>query len=208
MLAAGAGLIAAFGVHQSPRLRRGAARLVEPSLLKRRSYVAGLAVETGFYGAMGGMILSLNVMFQTGLGFSPLACSVATMAIAIAATPGSIISSILLPRLGRTTMHIGSAMMAIGLGATIAVLASTGSGFSAWYVTGPLVLAGFGMGMVFVPMTDVILRLRDGGSPRSQRRVASTDVAGGLVAAGRGQRSAAPWRDCAGRIASRGVLQS
>lgn len=157
MLAAGAGLIAAFGVHQSRRLRRGEAPLVDPAILTHRPYVAGLAVVIGFFGAIGAMVLSLNVMFQTGLGFSPLACSVATMAAAVAAPPGAIVSSILLSHLGRTTMHIGVALMATGLGATIAVLASTGSGFSAWYLTGPLALAGLGMGMVFVPMFDVIL---------------------------------------------------
>jgi MFS family permease len=89
MLAAGAGLVAAFGVHQSRGLRRGATPLVEPAILTRRPYIAGLAVEVGFYAAMGGMVLSLNVMFQTGLGFSPLACGVATMAIAVAAAPRS-----------------------------------------------------------------------------------------------------------------------
>jgi EmrB/QacA subfamily drug resistance transporter len=157
MLVAGAGLIAAFGVHQSRRLRRGAAPLVDPAILTRRPYVAGLVVVVGFFGAMGGMVLSLNVMFQTGLGFSPLACGVATMAIAVAAAPGSIVSSILLPRLGRTTIHIGAALMATGLAATIAVLASCGSGLSAWDCTGPLAIAGFGMGLVFVPMADVIL---------------------------------------------------
>jgi hypothetical protein len=34
---------------------------------------------------------------------------------------------------------------------------SAGGGLSAWELAGPLALAGFGMGMVFVPMFDVIL---------------------------------------------------
>jgi len=157
MLAVGAGLIAAFGAHQSRRLRRGATPLVDPGILTRRPYLVGLAVEVGFFGAIGGMVLALNVMFQTGLGFSPLACGVATIAIAVAAAPGSIVSGIVLPRLGRTTMHIGAAVMAAGLSATIMVLVTAGSGLSAWYCAGPLALSGFGMGMVFVPMTDVIL---------------------------------------------------
>jgi EmrB/QacA subfamily drug resistance transporter len=174
MLGAGAGLIAAFGVHQSRRLRRGGTPLVDPGLLTRRPYVVGLVVEVGFFGAMGGMVLSLNVMFQTGLGFSPLACSVATMAVAVAAAPGSIVSGIVLPRLGRTTMHIGTAVMAVGLGATIALLENVGSGLSAWYCAGPLALAGFGMGLVFVPMSDVILA---GVTPRQ------TGSAAGLLEA-------------------------
>jgi MFS family permease len=74
MLAAGVGLIAAFAARQAQRVSAGRAPLVEPSVLRRRPYVAGLAVVVGFIGAMGGMMLGLNVMFQVGLGFSPLAC--------------------------------------------------------------------------------------------------------------------------------------
>jgi len=157
MLAAGVGLIAAFAARQAQRVSAGRAPLVEPSVLRRRPYVAGLAVVVGFIGAMGGMMLGLNVMFQVGLGFSPLACGVATLAIPMAAIGGSITSSMLLARIGRTTMHIGIVVMAAGLVAVDLVLRSAGGGLSAWDTAGPLALAGFGMGMVFVPMFDVIL---------------------------------------------------
>ena len=100
-------------VHQGRRARHGRTPLVEPSILRRRPYVAGLAVVVGFIGAMGGMMIALNVMFQTGLGFSPLACGVATVAIPVAAIAGSITSSALLARIGKTTMHIGIATMAL-----------------------------------------------------------------------------------------------
>jgi hypothetical protein len=95
---------------------------------------------------MGGMMIALNVMFQTGLGFTPLACAVATVAIPIAAIGGSITSSTQLPKLGRHTMHIG-----------IVVMRSAGGELTAWDLAGPLTVTGFGMGMVFVPMFDVIL---------------------------------------------------
>jgi MFS family permease len=130
---------------------------VEPSILRRRPYVAGLAVVIGFIGAMGGMGLALNVMFQAGLGFSPLASGVATLAIPLAAIGGSITSSALLERIGRTTMHTGLAVMAAGLVAADAVLRAAGGELSAWALTAPLAVTGFGMGMVFVPMFDVIL---------------------------------------------------
>ena len=73
------------------------------------------------------------------------------------AIAGSITSSILLPKLGRTTMHIGIAVMAVGVGITIVVLHGVGGGLSAWELAAPLAVVGFGMGMVFVPMFDVIL---------------------------------------------------
>jgi len=157
MLGAGLALLGAACARQAQRVRRGRAPLFEPDLLRRRQYVAGLAVVIGFIGAMGGMIVALNVMFQTGLGFSPLACGVATVMIPVAAITGSVTSSILLPKIGRTTMHAGLAIMACGLAVVVLVLRHVGGALSAWDLTAPLGLTGFGMGMVFVPMFDVIL---------------------------------------------------
>jgi MFS family permease len=157
MLAGGAVTLAAFAARQARRSRRGHVPLVEPSILGRRPYVAGLAVVVGFIGAMGGVMIALNVMFQVGLGFSPLACGIATVMIPLAAIGGSITSSALLARLGRTTMHIGTTTMAGGLVAAVLVMHSAGGGLTAWDLAAPLAITGFGMGMVFVPMFDVIL---------------------------------------------------
>jgi MFS family permease len=157
LLAAGLLLLGAFAALQSRRVRQGRAPLVEPSVLRRRAYVAGLAVVLGFIGAMGGMMIAVNVMYQLGLGFSPLACAVATLAIPIAAIGGSITSSVLVVRIGRATMQIGIATMATGLLALALVLEAAGGAVSAWALAGPLAVTGYGMGMVFVPMFDVIL---------------------------------------------------
>jgi MFS family permease len=96
-------------------------------------------------------------MFQTGLGFTPLQSGLAAVSIPVLAIGGSITSSVLLARIGRTTMHIGLAVTAIGLGVVILVLHAAAGGLTAWDIAGPLALTGFGMGMVFVPMFDVIL---------------------------------------------------
>ena len=163
LLAAGLITLTAFGRLQAHRSRQGRTPLVEPSILRRRAYVAGLAVVLGFIGAMGGMMIALNVMFQTGLGLTPLACAVATVAIPVAAIGGSITSSTLLPKIGRHTMHIGIVVMAAGLILADLVMRSHGGGLTAWDMAAPLTVTGFGMGVVFVPMFDVILA---GVSPR------------------------------------------
>jgi MFS family permease len=156
-LAAGLIILAGFAARQARSARRGRTPLVEPSVLRRRAYLAGLAVVLGFIGAMGGMMIAVNVMYQLGLGFSPLDCAVATITIPLAAIGGSITSSVLLGRIGRTTMHTGIAVMACGLLVADAVLRGAGGPVSAWALAGPLALTGYGMGMVFVPMFDVIL---------------------------------------------------
>ncbi|MGZ4311348.1 MAG: MFS transporter [Solirubrobacteraceae bacterium] len=157
ILVAGAVTLVVFAVLQRRHAREGRTPLVEPSILRRRPYVAGLAVVVGFIGAMGGMMIALNVMYQTGLGFSPLACGVATVTIPLAAIGGSVTSSALLAQIGRGTMQIGIVTMAIGLVVVDLVMRSANGGLSAWELAGPLAITGFGMGMVFVPMFDVIL---------------------------------------------------
>jgi EmrB/QacA subfamily drug resistance transporter len=157
MLAAGVAMLAGFALLQARRARAGRAPLVEPSILRRRPYVAGLAVVVGFIGAMGGMMIALNVMLQAGLGLTPLACGVATVTIPVAAIGGSITSSALLARIGRRTMHIGTATMAAGLLLVDLVMRSRGGALQPLQLALPLAVTGFGMGMVFVPMFDVIL---------------------------------------------------
>jgi MFS family permease len=157
LLAGGVVTLGAFAARQAHQSRRGRTPLVEPSILRRRPYVAGLAVVLGFIGAMGGMMIALNVMYQTGLGFTPLGCGIATAAIPVAAVAGSITSSALLARIGRVTMQAGIVTMAVGLIVVDVVLRSAGGSLSAWALVGPLAITGFGMGMVFVPMFDVIL---------------------------------------------------
>ena len=157
MLAAGVAMLAGFALLQGRRARAGRSPLVEPSILRRRPYVAGLAVVVGFIGAMGGMMIALNVMLQGGLGLTPLACGLATAAIPVAAIAGSITSSAMLSRIGRRTMHIGTATMAAGLLLVDLVLRSRGGQLHPWELAVPLAVTGYGMGMVFVPMFDVIL---------------------------------------------------
>lgn len=157
LLAAGLALVAAFARRQGARVRRGQAPLIVPTILRRRGFVAGLVVALGFLGAMGGLTLALNVMYQAGLGFTPLQSALAAVAIPVLAIVGSITSSLLLPRLGRATMHLGIGVMAGGIAGTVAVLHVAGAGLSAWETAGTLAVVGYGMGMVFVPMFDVIL---------------------------------------------------
>ncbi len=157
LLGAGVAILLGFAALQASRTRRGHAPLVEPSILRRRPYVAGLAVVVAFIGAMGGMMIALNVMYQNGLGFSPLGSGLATITIPIAAIAGSITSSALLGRIGRTTMHVGAATMAAGLVIVVLVLRAQSGAVTAWDLAAPLALTGFGMGMVFVPMFDIIL---------------------------------------------------
>ena len=56
---------------------------------------------------------------------------------------------------GRKLLHIGLALMALGLIGLYGVLALTGLNVGHWDLAVPNLIGGAGMGMVFVPLFDI-----------------------------------------------------
>ena len=71
LLVASVPVLGLFAHHQRRRERRGATPLVEPSIFRRRSYVAGVAFALVFVSSLGGIVLIFNVFLQAGAGFTP-----------------------------------------------------------------------------------------------------------------------------------------
>ncbi len=156
LLVASLPILAGFGIHQSRRSRNGATSLIEPRLLKSRSYVSGVFFAVVFFGALAGTFV-LGMFLQVGLGYTPIRASLALAPWAVGALIGSAISGMTMQKYGRRLLHIGLALMAAGLAGTYAVLAVTGLSVGSWDIAVPTVAGGIGMGMVFVPLFDIIL---------------------------------------------------
>ena len=60
-------------------------------------------------------------------------------------------------KLGRRVLQAGLVVEAVGLLATFGVLQSAGTGVETIDLIGPMIVGGFGMGMVFVPLFDIVL---------------------------------------------------
>ena len=60
-------------------------------------------------------------------------------------------------KLGRKVLQAGLVFMAAGLAGLYAALEAAGAGIGGWDFTAPLTTAGIGLGMVFVPMFDIVL---------------------------------------------------
>jgi EmrB/QacA subfamily drug resistance transporter len=150
-------VLAVFAWYQLRRKRAGATPLIEPSVFARRSYVSGVLFAIMFTSAMAGTMLTLGVFMQVGLGYSPLRASLVTMPWAVGAMIGSGISGALMARLGRTLLHIGLAGMAAGLVVLCVILRLAGTGIDGTDFVVPLLIGGVGMGMIFVPLFDIIL---------------------------------------------------
>ncbi|WP_433161816.1 MFS transporter [Kribbella sp. CA-247076] len=156
LLVASVPLLAGFGVYQSRRRRGGVTPLVEPRLLRSRAYLSGVFFAVVFFGAMAGTFV-LGMFLQVGLGYTPIHASLAMAPWAFGALIGSAVSGMTMQKYGRKLLHVGLALMAVGLTGLYAVLTLTGLDVGHWDLVVPNLIGGAGMGMVFVPLFDIIL---------------------------------------------------
>ncbi|MGW2309438.1 MFS transporter [Actinomadura luteofluorescens] len=157
LLAGSVPVLALFALHQLRRARRGRTPLVRLSVFAGRAYSSGVLFVVVFFGAIAGFSLATGLFLQLGLGYTPLAASLAMSSWAVGAFAGSAFSGMTMTRLGRRVLHLGLLLMLAGLAALYAVFEAAGTGVGGWHLAAPLLLFGAGMGMIFVPLFDVIV---------------------------------------------------
>jgi EmrB/QacA subfamily drug resistance transporter len=157
MMAASVAVLAGFAAYQVRRQRSGHAPLVEPSIFRHRPYSAGLVFSIVFVGSLGGIVMIFNVFLQNGLGFTAWHSALTTAPWAAGAFVGSAAGGIAMTKLGRRVLLAGLVVEATGLLAIFAVLHGAGGGVSTADLLAPMVIGGIGMGMVFVPLFDIVM---------------------------------------------------
>jgi EmrB/QacA subfamily drug resistance transporter len=167
MMAGAVLALAGFGWYQVRRQRAGLDPLVEPSVFRHRPYTAGIVFSVVFTGSLGGIVMIFNVFLQNGLGFTPWHSAVTTAPWAAGAFAGSAIGGIAMTKLGRRVLHAGLIVETAGLLGIYAALRGAGTAISTVDLLAPMVIGGIGMGMVFVPLFDIVMagvRPREMGS--------------------------------------------
>lgn len=156
-LAASVPVFAAFVVHQRRRTAAGATGLVELSVFAKRSYLSGVVFVVAFFGSCVGFGLAVGMYLQLGLHMSAIDASIAQVTMPIGAFVGTAIGATLMTKLGRTILHIGLAVMVLGLVGLLAVFATAGGAIGFAELSVPLFGYGAGMGMIFIPLYDIIV---------------------------------------------------
>ena len=157
ILVAAVAVIAAFAWLQVRRRRAGGTPLIEPGIFAKRSYVSGVGFALVFLVAMGGIGLTLGVFLQAGLGYSPIDAALTTAPFALGGFLGSGMGATLMSKVGRTVMQAGLVVMGLGLLALYVAVQHAGTAVGSWDFVAPLLLSGIGMGMVWVPMFEIIV---------------------------------------------------
>ncbi|HSA52980.1 MAG TPA: MFS transporter [Yinghuangia sp.] len=158
MLAAAVAVLAGFVAYTLRRTRLGVkAPIVQLSVFTKRSYSSGVLFVIVFFGTITGLSMAIGLFLQFGLGFSAMRASLTMAPWAVGAFIGSGASGALMGKLGRKILHIGLTIMAVGIAGLYAVFANASTDLGSWTMAGPFLVFGLGMGMIFVPLFDIIM---------------------------------------------------
>jgi EmrB/QacA subfamily drug resistance transporter len=154
MMAASAVVFAAFVVNE----RRSSHPVIEPTLFDNRGFVAGTVFLATFMTAMTGFGLVLNLFTQLGLGFTPLKAGVVMVPWALGIAIGAVVSGAWAgPKYGRHVLHVGLAVLTAGVIGLWWTVGHFGMDVGGWDLVPALLVAGFGCGLIFAPLFDLIL---------------------------------------------------
>ncbi|HEX3899131.1 MAG TPA: MFS transporter [Mycobacteriales bacterium] len=149
------GVVLLFGFIRYERRPNGDP-LIEPSLLKNRTYLSGIAVILALFGAFGGLLLCVSLYGQLGEGWSPIHAGLTLTPMIVGMTFGMVGSTALVKRLGRHLLHIGIALIAVGT-ATLALTLTAESNASTWDLVPGLFFVGVGLGGSFGQLFQFVL---------------------------------------------------
>jgi EmrB/QacA subfamily drug resistance transporter len=153
MLAAGFALLGTFVAYER---RRREAPLIEPGLLRNRTYTTGIAVALAFFATFAGLLLIVSLFCQLGEGFSPIHAGLTLTPMTVGMVIAMVLSFMLVGKLGRHMIHIGIALVAAGT-ITMALTVSGAHSVSSWELAPGLFVIGLGAGFSFGQLFDFIL---------------------------------------------------
>jgi EmrB/QacA subfamily drug resistance transporter len=140
--------------------RRQSARnqspLLEPMLFKDRGFVVGLLVTCIYFAGHTSMLLVLSLYLQFSLLLDPMHAGFALVPFSFAFLLGSTVSGKINGRLGRGSLHLGVAILALGI-----VALGIEAGAAPTHLTAPFIftcfLYGIGRGLVTSPLFNTVL---------------------------------------------------
>jgi EmrB/QacA subfamily drug resistance transporter len=151
-LAAAPLLLAGFVVQQRAVTRGGGTPLLELSLLRIRSFRAGVAAQTLFWCGQGSFFLILALYLQEGRGLTPLEGGLMFTTLAVSYLLTSMLAPQLAQRYGKNVITWSALLLVAGHAVLIATLALIATDGSVLWLTPALIVVGAGMGLGIAPL--------------------------------------------------------
>lgn len=153
MMAAAVVVFGVFAWFEKRKSARGGDPLVEPSLFRKRSFLAGMATGTIYFAAFSGFGLVFTLYLQLGLGFSPLKAGLTGVPMSLGMIVGmGLVQAV--RKHGRKVLHTGALIMTAGVVALLLVL---GPETGPWQIAPALLVVGIGSGLIMGPYFEIAL---------------------------------------------------
>ena len=157
MLGLGIAAVVVLGAIESRRTDGRVAPLLQTRLFRIPAYSAGLVVQLVFYLGLQGSSLILALWLQAGQGYSPLRAGLTMVAFSVGAFLTIGFSVQLAPRFGRLVLVAGGLLMAVGMTGIDLAARHAAAPISPWALVPGMVVAGAGLGLLVVPLVNVVL---------------------------------------------------
>lgn len=181
LLAGGVALLGVFVLHQRRLAARGGEPVLDPALLRIRSFTAGLLASVLFFGGLASFFLVLSIYLQTGTGRSAWDTGVLLLPYALGSMVTSGLGVALAHRAGRVLLVTGSLVLAAShLG--LWLLVRDGGMPGSWSIAATLLVGGLGLGSAAPILVNVVLAGVPGRRAGSAGGVLSTvNQVGGAI---------------------------
>jgi EmrB/QacA subfamily drug resistance transporter len=157
LLVAGIFGAAASVVAERRRMSVGVEPLLDVTQFRRRSFAAGIGVQMLFSAALQGFSLGYVLWLQVGHGNSPVRTGLTLLAFSAGAIFTAPVAGKLAEARGRSVLTSGAALLVVGVSIVGIPAWTHSSGASLWASLGGLFVAGAGLGLLVVPLVNVVL---------------------------------------------------
>jgi drug resistance transporter, EmrB/QacA subfamily len=168
-------LLAAFVLWDLRYSRRGCEPLVDFELFGRRSYSVGISMISIYFAGFTPLFFVFTLYLQIGQKYSALLAGLAITPFALGSAVAAGIGGRIVHRLGRRLIAAGLAMVGLGFAGTLLAVHLQPRHDTGWATLLPLLVAGFGSGLVIAPNQTLTL---------SEVPVERAGTAGGLLQTG------------------------
>ncbi|WP_433653930.1 MFS transporter [Nocardia sp. CA-128927] len=155
MLAGGLLVLGVFLRHQ--QRRAGDAPLVELSLFKVKQFSGGLSAQLTMGLLVGLFFMTWTLYLQRGLGMSPLMAGLAFVLLAVGELAGAMLATKTAGRFARRLPQTGALITLASMTAYGLQISSGHEDLTLLPMTVPVLLLGFGLGMISGPIADLTL---------------------------------------------------
>jgi MFS family permease len=148
-----------FGWYEIRKDKRDKSALIVPALFKLKSFVSGLGLNIIVESIMIGYFLTVTLVMQIGLGYSPIKAALTGVPTAIGMGIGfAVLGNRFVAKFGRMAINIGVLFFATGLIATTWVITHFNIQAHPWQFIPGLFIIGIGLSQIMVPIFSAALQ--------------------------------------------------